>query len=111
MKTSNILEKMKCHLLKLKCFVPRIQPLTDIQKREAFVTSILKTKIFSRMATQDKITAIAKLISVFDRDHGYMPEQLVEMVARLNVQLNLQLIKEFISMNQLSGEADSLHQV
>ena len=44
--------------------------------RERFVKGVIATHAFSRLTLQNKMLALAKLISVFRSDNGYTPRSL-----------------------------------
>ena len=82
---------------KLKRLFSKTGPLTDVERREAFLTGVCSTTIFSRMPCQDKITSLAKLIGVFYRDYGYIPQPLEKLLVEHNIDFHSQLYAKFVA--------------
>lgn len=96
-------------MLKMKCIIFRIKPLTETERREALIICMLKKKAFAGLATQDKITCVAKAISGFQRDYGYMPVKMVEVLSSLHADLNSKLVKSFQDLT--AGQETSLRPI
>jgi hypothetical protein len=56
--------------------------------------NILHTNFFSKMPIQQKMVSLAKLTSLFKRDHGYIPKRVARVLGRLNRRLNEQIAKQ-----------------
>ncbi|NOT76337.1 MAG: hypothetical protein HOP08_15520 [Cyclobacteriaceae bacterium] len=65
------------------------------KKKQQFIKDITTTQAFARMSTQDKITSLAKLIFLFQCDHGYSPIELEQKLIRLNSDLKSKVIKDW----------------
>ena len=64
-------------------------------RKQRFILDITTTQAYSKMSTQDKITSLAKLIFLFQCDHGHSPRLLERKLVRLNSDLKRQVIKDW----------------
>jgi hypothetical protein len=64
-------------------------------RKQRFILDITTTQTFSKMTVQDKITSLAKLIFLFQNDHGHSPKLLEKKLIRLNGDLKKQIVKDW----------------
>ena len=64
-------------------------------RKQRFILDITTTQAFSKMNTQDKITSLAKLIFLFQTDHGHSPKLLEKKLIALNSDLKRQMVKDW----------------
>ena len=63
--------------------------------RELFLLNVLFTKVYNNQSLQDKITSLSKLISLFKGDHGFVPRHFLQILYKMNVNLNSEVIANF----------------
>ena len=61
--------------------------------REYLLLNILDTAKFRKMSLQEKITTVARLIAIFEKDFCRVPSMLNRKLTRLNQQLHQSVIK------------------
>lgn len=83
----NIIQRIKKSLFCVK--------YKEAKRKQRFIMDIITTQSFNKMSPQDKITSLAKLIFLFECDHGYSPKQLQHKLISLNLDLKRQVIKDW----------------
>ncbi len=63
--------------------------------REYLLLYILDTAKFKKMPLQEKITTVARLVAIFEKDYCQVPAILSRKLTRLNQELHQSLIKSF----------------
>ena len=79
----------------VKNVTPARKEMTSSQKNELFIAGMTRTNIFSKMSIQDQIISLSKMIGMFERDYGYMPQRPSQVLTKLNNQLNSRVAANF----------------
>ena len=59
----------------------------ETRRKEAFISSVMRTRAFSKLSLQDQLLSLGKLITVFRTDHGFTPKSLQRSLEILNAKL------------------------
>jgi len=73
----------------------------DVTRSQRFLTSIITTRIFSKMSVPEKLTSITKLINLLKCDHGVASKELEETLISLSKDLRHQ---ELDYLGTLTGQ-------
>lgn len=57
-------------------------------RMQVFLCSIIKTHAFKKLTLQDKLSSLARLITLAQADHGFAPKELDRMIRALSERLN-----------------------
>lgn len=76
----------------------------DVTRSQRFLTSIITTRIFSKMSIPEKLTSIAKLIDLLQRDHGVASKELEETLLSLSKDLRHQELNSLCSIYNRNPE-------
>jgi len=92
---------MKLHKLNIAVKFFRKEETTATKQRR-LLRSALKVRSFSMMKIQEKIILVARLIDLFQKDYGFVPEELERVLVGLNRDLDKVISKSFETSQKLS---------
>lgn len=67
-------------------------------RNELFIAGVTRTGVFTRMTLQDQIISLSRLVEMFQRDYGYMPQRPVKVLTQLNDKLNRKILNGLSTM-------------
>ena len=83
---------LRC-LIRLKRWLS-LKTGNDMLHHELFLMNIPHANFFSKMPIQHKMISLAKLTSLFKKDHGHIPKRVARILGRLNRRLNEQVARQ-----------------
>ncbi len=78
----------------------------DVTRSQRFITSIITTRIFSKMSVPEKLTSVTKIINLLKCDHGASSKELEKTLIHLSEDLRRQELNYLLSF---SGKNPELH--
>ena len=79
----------------------------EVTNKERFVSSVIRTRAFSNLSLEDRISSLCRLIAVFRADCGFNPKTLERTLILLNEELKRKSNKGFRTLIESLGKIES----